>query len=488
MTKSLPARTAYSQPLYIIAAILISGICWYFSFDLSGDFWYLIWIAPIPVLVVVLHANGKQTFFIAFVAYLIGRLSWFPYLNKVATLVPAIIFTLIIPLIFAVIMLITRRIVLKANAWYGIFAFPVLYTLFEFLMIQFSSDGSAGSIAYTQSNFLPVVQLASVTGLPGISFIITLFPSSVALAWYYQKERNTFQNIIGGSAVIIVLSLLYGFIRLEKNDKEETVKAGMVVLEERYHNITQHPDIDKEKVSATMYLDQVQSLARQGATIIVFPERAININKENETDIIDMFSQVAKQLHIYLVIGYTNFRTSTAHNSTLVINNEGKLLVDYNKVHLVTGLENQFVPGKETGLFDLNNSQVGTAICKDLDFPGYIKQYGKSNSGILFIPAWDFETDDWAHSRMAIMRGVENGFSEVRTARQGRLTISDGYGRVTAEASSAKGNAIVLMGDVGIKRLQTFYTQMGDWFGIIICIAAVGFIFFLLIRKKQPLG
>jgi hypothetical protein len=35
---------------------------------------------------------------------------------------------------------------------------------------------------------------------------------------------------------------------------------------------------------------------------------------------------------------------------------------------------------------------------------------------------------------MAILRGVENGFSEIRTARQGRLTISDCYGKIINEA------------------------------------------------------
>ena len=83
------------------------------------------------------------------------------------------------------------------------------------------------------------------------------------------------------------------------------------------------------------------------------------------------------------------------------------------------------------------------------------------------IPAWDFTVDDWLHSRMAIMRGVENGFSEIRTARLGRLTISDCYGRVTAEAKSSKGNAAMLAGDVRIQNKHTFYARFGNWFGII---------------------
>jgi apolipoprotein N-acyltransferase len=85
---------------------------------------------------------------------------------------------------------------------------------------------------------------------------------------------------------------------------------------------------------------------------------------------------------------------------------------------------------------------------------------------------------------MAILRGVENGFSEVRTARIGRLTISDPYGRITAEANSSNGKAISLLGRVSVNRLDTFYSKFGDWFGIIILITAIIFILGGVIKRN----
>jgi apolipoprotein N-acyltransferase len=136
-------------------------------------------------------------------------------------------------------------------------------------------------------------------------------------------------------------------------------------------------------------------------------------------------------------------------------------------------------------LFEFNNIKTGTAICKDLDFPSYIKNYGVAGIDFLNIPAWDFVTDDWLHSRMAIFRGVENGFSEVRTARQGRLTISDAYGRVIAEANSSSGKAVTLTGNVPIQKLNTIYNRWGNWFGIANIIAALFFIFLIVTMKKH---
>jgi apolipoprotein N-acyltransferase len=84
---------------------------------------------------------------------------------------------------------------------------------------------------------------------------------------------------------------------------------------------------------------------------------------------------------------------------------------------------------------------------------------------------------------MAVLRGVENGFSEVRKARQGRLTISDCYGRAKYETSCAQGQSASLIGEVSLQKRNTFYSQFGEWFGIL---NLIGAIFFLLKAILNP--
>jgi apolipoprotein N-acyltransferase len=86
---------------------------------------------------------------------------------------------------------------------------------------------------------------------------------------------------------------------------------------------------------------------------------------------------------------------------------------------------------------------------------------------------------------MAVLRGVENGFSEVRTARQGRLTISDCYGRVTAEATCAVGKNTILLGDLPLKKMSTIYRQTGNLFGILNLIAAGYFVLLIIMKAKK---
>jgi len=478
------SRNRFIQTLLLI---LFSGACFYLSLGLSGSFGYLFWIAPIPVLVLSFENSAGKAFLIAFIAYLLGKLSWLSYMISVVTLGPAILLTLLLPLIFAILVLATRRVVRKANQWYTVFAFPVFFTGFEFLVLQFSKDGSAGSVAYSQSNILPVVQIASVTGILGITFFITFIPSAIAVAWHFRKEKNKFWIVARIGFVVTALVIIAGSLRLilHRTGTKSSIKVGLAVLNEKSHDITQHPDLEKEKQSAENYAGLVSQLANDGSRLILLPERALNIDPATESDVTDILSNVAMQKHVYIVSGYTNFKTDIHRNSSLVINSSGRVIVDYNKVYLVPGLEKQFTPGNKIGLFEFSNIKTGTAICKDLDFPSYIKNYGVAGIDFLNIPAWDFVKDDWLHSRMAILRGVENGFSEVRTARQGRLTISDAYGRVLAEANSSTGNTVTLTGDVPIQKLNTIYGRWGNWFGIADIVAAIFFIFLAVKRHRS---
>src|SRR6059058_4530061 len=147
------------------ALVLFSGICFYLGFSLNGNFGWFMWIAPIPILYMSLFVRPRPAFWLSFVGYLIGRMSWFSYLKSVMPIAPAILARLLLPLIFAWIIIASRRIILKSQHWFSVFAYPVLFTAFEYFVFLFSSDGTAASIGYTQSNYLFLTQIASLTGI-----------------------------------------------------------------------------------------------------------------------------------------------------------------------------------------------------------------------------------------------------------------------------------------------------------------------------------
>ncbi len=84
---------------------------------------------------------------------------------------------------------------------------------------------------------------------------------------------------------------------------------------------------------------------------------------------------------------------------------------------------------------------------------------------MLLVPAWDFGVDGWWHGRMAILRGVESGFSIVRSPNQGILTVSDNRGRILAEKVTGAEPFTSLTASVPVQHQGTLYNRFGDWFG-----------------------
>jgi apolipoprotein N-acyltransferase len=66
---------------------------------------------------------------------------------------------------------------------------------------------------------------------------------------------------------------------------------------------------------------------------------------------------------------------------------------------------------------------------------------------------------------MAVVRGVEQGFTIARAAQQGNLTFSDAYGRILAETASSSASEVFLARGLPPGPGATFYTRFGDWFG-----------------------
>src|SRR5262249_39937264 len=89
-----------------------------------------------------------------------------------------------------------------------------------------------------------------------------------------------------------------------------------------------------------------------------------------------------------------------------------------------------------------------------------------------------FDLDRWLHARMAVLRGVENGFAIARAARNGLLTLSDNRGRILAEKATVPGQFVSLSGKLNVAREQTFYTQTGNWFAWV-CVSGLAVLFVL---------
>lgn len=103
-------------------------------------------------------------------------------------------------------------------------------------------------------------------------------------------------------------------------------------------------------------------------------------------------------------------------------------------------------------------------ICKDMDFPGTIRRDAAKGVRLMAVPAGDFGKDAWLHARMAVMRGVENGFALVRAANEGLVTASDAEGRIIAAKMDAPSGLTMIVANLPLGPGATLYVRIGDAF------------------------
>ena len=140
--------------LHIAGAVLLSAGAFYLSTGL-GEFWPLAWIAPLPVLVVAFRSSARAAAAMAFTAFLLGSSNMFSYLWMLMPPVAVAVSVIVPSLAFALAVLAARRAALKAKPWLAVFAFPAAWTCWEWLVSIVSPHGSAGSLAYSQTDALP---------------------------------------------------------------------------------------------------------------------------------------------------------------------------------------------------------------------------------------------------------------------------------------------------------------------------------------------
>jgi apolipoprotein N-acyltransferase len=320
------------------------------------------------------------------------------------------------------------------------------------------------NLAYSQVNVLPLTRIASITGMWGITFVITLIPSAVAVAWV---RRAPSALVLAGGIAILVAG--YGSIRLLTQPQEPEIRVGLAASDLD----TPGSSADRNVTAiAQRYAQRASHLAAAGAQMVVLPEALFPVTPNDSEDVLQILRDVARTNHVTLVVGVSK-AGRLRRNVADVISPDGEVVAEYKKRHLVPGIEWDTQAGTVPGLLAAPLGKWGVAICKDMDFPESFRDYGRYGARILAVPAWDFGGDGRLHARMAVLRGVENGFSIARAANGGVVTAYDAYGRILAEGSSSERGGALLVQNAPLGPGYTMYSRFGDWFPLLCFVAVI---------------
>ena len=460
----------------VAAAVAVgAGVLLGFAVSLH-PVWWLVWIAPAPLLIVAFRFQLRDALGIVIGAALIAAGGDSHFFSLVMPWPVAVWSVVELAALWTLLIFVARRVVVRYQAWWTVFVFPAFWAATDTLMATLLVDGNWGSLAYSQGDQLPVMQIASLFGTAGLVFLLMLVPSTLAVAIAYGRTLRRGWIAYSLTPVLLVASLVYGYLRLQRPVTGMVTTFGVVSIDDPI-GLKASQSYAANILGA--YGQRIAELAGQGAQVVVLPEKIVMITIHSTGMWERQFGTLARQNHVWLEVGIGVGDGANPTNWAWLFSPDGRLQRIYQKHHMAPPeRRDHYASGTSYSVESVGGQTYGLAVCKDMHFAAFGREYGRREAAVMLVPAWDFAyLDGWLEARTTVARGIENGYAIVRAAREGMLTASDAYGRVLAETPSSgmPGSSLLVRVPVAAK-VPTLYARIGNLFGWLCVIAGAGFI------------
>ncbi|KAB2836179.1 MAG: apolipoprotein N-acyltransferase [Candidatus Brocadia sp.] len=495
-----------------------------------ADLCYLAWIACIPWFILIVTEEKYICLYslgIGIVFFVI-QILWMRHIAIIAW----VLLSLYCAAYFLVFAFCTRFIISKLKLPFVVVV-PSIWTALEFIRSFLMSGFPWFFIGHTQYRYLPIIQIADIAGVYGISFITIMVNAAIAdllIRSFTSQRRAFFRLTCMLPLALAAISMLYGSYWLRHFHPEEGPVVCMIqgnIPQDLKFESTEEDEIRILK----KYTDLSMSMKGTSIDLLVWPETMmpgiLNINPELTGRKIDLLSQLtatslAQELNTNLLLGGIALTFSGKEqvyfNSGYYYNRKGSLLNRYDKIHLVlfgefTPLKTYFpflaklVPyeiglthGHERTIFSLDTLQngsftFGASICYEDTVPSLIRKFRKD--GVDFM--LNITNDGWfrdsaeldQHLAIMVFRSVENRISMARAANTGISSFVAPDGAIYDRLSDSTGKYREISGTLTnrikyVKNYHPFYVLCGDWFSIL-CTTASGIMLTMAIVKSRAI-
>ena len=481
---------------------VISGLLLVLCFPTINLF-LIAWIALVPFLISLYDKQPKEAFTAGLAAglpYFFGTLYWIyhsinyyggvSFINSVLIVILLCLYLSLYIGVFAFLFSVTIR----NTKLPAVLIAPAFWVVLEFLRSYLFTGFPWSSIGYSQYRFLTVIQIADITGIYGVSFLVVAVNGALADIVLLKKRTRDMPlfplsyTVIGYSflLIVVIFTVVYGQIRLREERPGREMKTSVV-----QGNIEQ--DKKWEPAYQTDVIDVYKNLSLQASSsspsLIVWPETAVPFFFGTDRVLTKEIEDFQSRLNAYLLFGSVLVKEKKddhylLSNSAVLLDPAGKVVYTYDKIHMVPFGE--YVPLRKI-LFFINKLVVGigdytpgdryvkartpfgdfaTLICYEVIFPGLVRKfYAQGGDFIVNITndAWFGRTaGPYQHFSMAVFRAVENRKPLIRAANTGISGFIDSSGRIIAQSPLFE--RLVLTRDIKTDSTRSFYSKYGDLF------------------------
>ena len=506
--------------------VVLSAILLIFSFP-GFNIWILAWIALVPLFFAVENQKPLKAFLISYLTgflFFLGTVYWLIHV----TLPGMIIAAAYLALYFGCFGLIIRCADGYSARYEALVFFPAAWVTLEWIRSHALTGFGWQLLGYSQSFNPPVIQIADISGVYGVSFLIVMFNAAIFMFIKNFRKKEDFYIPLAMSAILICAVLGYGYYRLNNVFTGEKLKVAIV-----QGNIPQDEKWDRRFADIIMskYEALTKEAVKEKADLVIWPETSVPGFVENEKNLFDRVKNLVVEIDTPLLLGAPRREETEKQdiyfNSAYLFLKDGGIQDRHDKIHLVPFGEylpfkdalsfvhrlarrpiGDFIAGKEFTIFrffarrstkDKNYSfnlskRIGfsTLICFEDIFPDLTREFVKKNSGFLV----NITNDGWfgrsaaayQHAQNSIFRAVENRINVIRAANTGLSCFIDQKGRVIGKVSSANKDLFVegfRVHEIILSRTRTIYNVYGDILAYLCMFVTVfGIARFLWYRKE----
>lgn len=381
-------------------------------------------------------------------------------------------------------------------------ALPLLvaaaWTAGELGRVRLTGDPFA-LLGYSQTDVLPLVQIADLTGVYGIGFLLVAANAALAeLGLLAIRGHRPPARVLAGlaaTAAAVALALGYGGWSLRDSSGRNT-PATRVAIAQANLDLGSQWRQDLYGRNLEDYLRLTIQAAQQGApALVVWPESAMTFFVEDEPLYRASLASVLVSRRLQLLAGGVHTAGADPpryHNSAFLIAPDGTVLARYDKQRLLPFAEyfpfssisllrrefarvREFTPGGPAALLPSVAGAAGIVICNEALFPEIVAD--RVRAGATFLvnlsnDSWLLDPQFAAHAVDATrLRAVEQRRWLVRASTSGPSAIVDPWGRVQGE--TAPFTRATLAGTIAPLAQRSVYGRVGDAFGLACGLATV---------------
>ena len=225
-------------------------------------------------------------------------------------------------------------------------------------------------------------------------------------------------------------------------------------------------------------ISYISKASSKKALLCAFPEFMMFYTKSSQTskelaslsetihgNFISSISKAAKENRIQVVGSFyeKSKKNNRVYDTSFVIDNSGKVISTYRKIHLYDALgfkeSDKMIPGsKITKPIGTSIGKIGMMICYDLRFPEMSRALALAGSEVLIVPsAWvqgPMKEEHWITINKT--RAIENGCyviapDQVGNIYCGRSLVVDPYGKVLVDMKKKQG---IIFVDIDLKKVK----------------------------------